>query len=144
MLEEHEVDINEIKTMLHNRKIDFSEGVAYIMPESSNEEMDLINEYSPDLSKDLIASGIQSVVVRGDRYNYLALRSSDIILPLIFGIPFAVFANFITGWIKDNLDEDKKIRLKYIKETNGKYTEIMIEGSGDEVNEILDRLKEYE
>jgi hypothetical protein len=143
MLEEHEVDINEIKTILFNRKIDFIEGVAYIMPESSNEDIDLINEYSPDLRKDLMASGIQSVVVRGDKHNYLALRSADIILPLIFGIPFAVFANFITGWIKDNLDENKKVRVKYIKETKGKYTEIMIEGSGDEINEILDRLKEH-
>jgi hypothetical protein len=142
MLQINEVDINELKSILLNRNIDCREGVAYIMPESSNDGMDIINEYAPDLRKDFIASGIESVVVRGEGHSYLALRSVDIILPLIYGIPFAVFANFITEWIRSNLEESKKVRVKYVKEEDGNYKEIIIEGNGGEVNEILERLKD--
>ncbi|WP_024300204.1 hypothetical protein [Methylomicrobium lacus] len=143
MLEINEVDINGIKSILSDRNIEFHKGVAYIMPESSNDGIDIINEHAPDLRKDLKESGIESVVVRGENHNYLALRSIDTILPLIYGIPFAVFANFITDWIKDNLEENKKVRVKYIKEEGDKYKEIIIEGTESEVKEVLDRLKEH-
>lgn len=143
MLEINEVDIKSVKSILSDRNIEFREGVAYIMPESSNDGVDIINEHSPDLNKDFKESGIESVVVRGERHNYLALRSIDTILPFIYGIPFSVFANFITKWIMNNLEENKKIRVKYIKEEGGKYKEIIIEGTGGEVKAVLDSLKEH-
>ncbi|QWA10372.1 hypothetical protein GTU79_24635 [Sodalis ligni] len=52
MLEIKEVDINDLKFILSNRNIEFHEGVAYIMPEASSDEEDIINEYAPDLRKD--------------------------------------------------------------------------------------------
>jgi hypothetical protein len=143
MIKENEIDISEIKDTLAERGIDFNDNVVYIMPESSNAEYDLINEHSPDLNKVLKAAGMQSLVVRGKNHKYLALRSADIILPLIIGIPSGVIANFITGWIKESFDADKKIRLRYVKEVNGKYKEITIEGTSDEVKDILNDLKEH-
>lgn len=142
MLEINEIDIKVVESILSARNIELHEGVAYILPESSDDGVDIINEYAPDLKKYFKDSGIESVVVKGEQHKYLALRSADIILPLIYGIPFCVFANFLTDWIKDNLEESKKIRVKYIKEEGDKYKEIIIEGTGSEVVEVLDRLKE--
>lgn len=142
MFTERAVNLQDLISVLSERDIDFNDGVAYIMPESFEENIDLINEYSPDIRKDFQEQGIDSVVVKGANHRYLALRDADIILPLIFGIPFAVFANFITAWIQNNLSSDKTIRVKYVKEENGKYKELLIEGSSSEVNEIIESLKD--
>ncbi len=143
MLEEREVDVQKLISVLSQRKIDYCDGVAYIMPESCDEGVDLLNEYAPDIRKDFKERGIESVVVRGEQHNYFALRSADVILPLIFGIPFAIFANFITDWIKENLSGDKTVRVKYIKKDKGKYKEIIVEGTGNEVKDILDSLRDH-
>lgn len=143
MIEKREIDIKSVKSILTDRNIEFREGVAYIMPESSHEGVDTINEYAPDLRKDLKNFGIESVVVRGESHNYLALKSIDAILPFIFGVPFSIYANFITDWIKDNLGATKNVKLKFIKEEDGKYKEISIEGTAGEIKEILESLKEH-
>jgi hypothetical protein len=143
MFRENELDINELLMALSERNVNYSDGIAYIMPESSSEGVDLLNEYAPDLRKDFRDMGIDSIVVRGEQHNYFALRSADIILPLIFGIPFAVFANFLTKWIDSHLENDKVVRVKYVKREGDKHKEIVIEGTGDEVKEILDSLKEH-
>ncbi|MGE6178383.1 hypothetical protein [Aeromonas salmonicida] len=140
---ESEVDINTLLMALSERNVNYCDGTAYIMPESSSDGVDLLNEYAPDLRKDFSDMGIQSIVVRGEKHNYLALRSADIILPLIFGIPFAVFANFITKWIDSYLGNGKVVRVKYINQAGDKYKEIVIEGTGDEVKEILNSLKDH-
>ncbi|HCE2594381.1 hypothetical protein WOC08_23655 [Vibrio parahaemolyticus] len=143
MFIENEVDINVLLAALSERNVNYSDGTAYIMPESSIEGVDLLNEYAPDLRKDFRDMGIESIVVRGEKHNYLALRSADIILPLIFGIPFAIFANFITKWIDSYLGNEKVVRVKYVKQEGDKHKEIVIEGTGEEVKEILDSLKDH-
>lgn len=142
MFKERDVDVQYLLDSLHKRNIEFLDGVAYIMPESADGQTDLLNEHSPDLKKDFKEKGIESIVVRGEQHSYVALRSADVILPLIFGIPFAIFANFITDWIKDNLAVGKTVRVKYVMKKKDKYKEIIIEGTSDEVSKILDRLKE--
>lgn len=141
MLEVKKVNFEDIKSILISRGIEYTEGVAYIMPEAESDDGDIINEYSPDLRKDFKESSISSVVVRGENHSYLGLRCADIILPLIIGIPFAIFANFMTDWIKNNINDNKKVRMRYIREKNGEHEEILIEGTGDEVIEIIDKLK---
>lgn len=143
LLTERQVDVKELMNVLSERNINFCEGVAYIMPESCDKDVDLLNEYSPDMRKDFQEQGIDSVVVKGDKHNYLGLRSADVILPLIFGIPFAVFANFITVWIQSNLESGKTVKVKYIKEEEGKYKEIEVEGTESEVKDILDSLRDH-
>ncbi|EON6315180.1 TPA: hypothetical protein PMB05_003648 [Vibrio cholerae] len=143
MFRENEIDINELLMALSERNVNYCDGTAYIMPESCSEGVDLLNEYAPDLRKDFRNMGIESIVVRGEQHKYFALRSADIILPLIFGIPFAVFANFITKWIDSYLENDKVVRVKYVKREGDKHKEIVIEGTGDKVKEILDSLKEH-
>lgn len=143
MIRESEIDVNELLIALSERNVNYCDGTAYIMPEGSSEGVDLLNEYAPDLRKDFRDMGIDSIVVRGEKHNYFALRSADIILPLIFGIPFAVFANFITKWIDSYLKNDKVVRVKYVKPEGNKYKKIVIEGTGDEVKEILNSLKEH-
>ncbi|MFJ3044783.1 hypothetical protein ACIPEN_03025 [Herbaspirillum chlorophenolicum] len=143
MISEKEVDIQTYMASLSERGVKYNDGVAYIMPESSSDGLDLLSEHSPDLRKDFKEYGIDSVVVKAAQYKYLALRSADIILPLIFGIPFAIFANFATDWIRKNVSGNKTVRLKFIKEDEGKYKEIVVEGTGDDVKKILDSLKDH-
>ena len=143
MFRENEIDINVLLIELSKRNVNYCNGTAYIMPESSKAGVDLLNEHAPDLRKDFKDMGINSIVVKGEQHNYLGLRSADIILPLIFGIPFAVFANFITKWIDSYLEKSKVLKVRYIKQEGDKYTEIVMEGTGDDIKKTLDSLKEH-
>ena len=113
------------------------------MPEGSADGIDILNEHSPDLRKDLEEFGMNAVVVKGNEYTYQALRSADIILPLIFGIPFSVLANFLTDWLRSNIEKDKTVSVRFIKKDGEKYKEITIEGLGKDVEKIIDSLKEH-
>ncbi len=141
MFTENEIDVNVLLNALSVRNINYSDGTAYIMPECTIGGVDLLNEHAPDIRKDFRCIGVESIVVRGEDYKYFALRSADIILPLIFGIPFSIFANFITDWMAGHLKDDKVVKVRYVKQDGNKYKEISIEGTGDEVQKILDGLK---
>lgn len=142
MLSEKEVNIQSYIEDLSNRSIEYKNNVAYIMPEGSESGVDLLNEYAPDLRKDFTESAIDSIVVKGSQHNYIGRRSADIILPLIWGIPFSIFANFITDWIRGNVPDGKIVELKYIKEDNGNYKEITVKGNRKDVEKILKQLME--
>lgn len=142
MLSEKEVNIQPYIEDLSNRCIEYQNNVAYIMPEGSEDGVDLLNEYAPDLRKDFTESAIDSVVVKGSKHNYIGRRSADIILPLIWGIPFSIFANFMTDWLRDNVPNGKIVRLKYIKKDEGNYKEITVEGNSKDVEKILKNLME--
>lgn len=142
MIKENEIDINSYLKQISDRKIICEENVAYLMPEGSADGIDILNEHSPDLRKDLEEFGVNAVVVKGNEHTYQALRSADIILPLILGIPFAVLANFLTDWLRSNIEKDKTVSVRFIKKDGEKYKEITIEGLGKDVEKIIDSLKE--
>ncbi|MGE8517047.1 MAG: hypothetical protein ACN6OM_10565 [Alcaligenes nematophilus] len=143
MIKENEINIDSYIKAISDRKITYEENVAYIMPEGSADGIDILNEYSPDLRKDLEEFGVNSVVVKGDKHTYKALRSADIILPLILGIPFAVLANFLTDWLRSNIERGKTVSVKFIKKDGKKYKEITIEGLGEDVEKIIESLKDH-
>ncbi|MDE2194693.1 hypothetical protein [Pseudomonas sp.] len=143
MIKENDIDIKSYINAISDRKISYEENVAYIMPEGSADGVDVLNEFSPDLRKDLKEFGVKAVVVKGEAHTYQALRSADIILPLIFGIPFAVLANFLTDWLRQNIAKDKTVSVKFIKKDGENYKEIIIEGSGVEVESIINSLKDH-
>ncbi|MBO1249934.1 hypothetical protein J1777_08890 [Comamonas denitrificans] len=143
MIKENEINIDSYIKAISDRKIIYEENVAYIMPEGSADGIDILNEYSPDLRKDLEEFGVNSVVVKGDEHTYKALRSADIILPLILGIPFAVLANFLTDWLRSNIEKGKTVSVKFIKKDGEKYKEITIEGLGEDVEKIIESLKDH-
>lgn len=143
MLQEYDVDIECYLKEISNRKINHEQDVAYIMPEGSVDGVDVLNEYSPDLRKDLKDFGVKAVVVKGETHTYRALRSADIILPLIFGIPFSILANFLTNWLKENIPKDKTVSVKFIKKEGGNYKKIVVEGSAAEVESIINSLKDH-
>lgn len=141
MIKENEINIDYYIKEISDRRITYQENVAYIMPEGSANGIDILNEHSPDLRKDLKEFGVNSVVVKGDAHTYKALRSADIILPLILGIPFSVLANFLTDWLRSNIEKGKTVSVKFIKDEGGKYKEITIEGPGEDVEKIIESLK---
>lgn len=143
MLEENVIDIEYYLEEISNRKIGHEQDVAYIMPEGSADGVDILNEYSPDLRKDLKEFGVKAIVVKGEVHTYQALRSADIILPLIFGIPFAILANFLTDWLKKNIPKDKTVSVKFIKKEGTSYKKIVVEGSAAEVESIINSLKDH-
>lgn len=143
MLVKNEINLESYIKELFDRKITYEEKVAYIMPEGTADGIDILNENSPDLKKDLKEFGIKSLVVKGEKHTYQAFRSADVILPLIFGIPFSVLANFLTDWLRKNIGGDKTVSVKFIKEDEGKYKEIIIEGSREEVEKIINSLKDH-
>ncbi|GKV93168.1 hypothetical protein PEC301645_06150 [Pectobacterium carotovorum subsp. carotovorum] len=143
MITENEINFDSYIKEISDRQISYAENVAYIMPEGNSDGLDILNEYSPDLRKDLKEFGINSVVVKGEKHTYQALRSADIILPLILGIPFSVLANFLTDWLKKNIKKDKTVSVKFIKKDGEKYKKINIEGSVEDVEKIINSLKEH-
>ena len=143
MLEEKYVDIELYINILADRGFEYNKGVAYIMPNIGLDGFDLLSKYSADIGKDLKEYGVNSVVVKGRQYKYIVRRSADIILPLILGIPFAIFANFITDWIRKYVSSDKIVRIEFIKEDKDVYKKIVIEGTGEDVKKILNDLKEH-
>lgn len=143
MLKKIEIDIDSYIKKISDRKIIYEENVAYIMPEFSDGEFDVLNEYTPDLIKDLRNIGIKSIAVKGEKYTYKAFRSADIILPLIFGIPFAVIANFLTDWLQKNIEKNKTVSVRVIRKEEEKYEEVVVEGTGEKVTEILNNLKRF-
>lgn len=143
MLEENDIDIECYLMEISSRKISREEDVAYIMPEGSADGVDILNEYSPDLRKDFKEFGVKAVVVKGETHTYQALRSADIILPLILGIPFAILANFLTDWLKKNIPKDKTVSVKFIKKEGDNYKKIVVEGSAAEVESIINSLKDH-
>jgi hypothetical protein len=143
MLKKHNIDLESYIRTISDRKISYEENVAYIMPEGSADGIDILNEYSPDLRKDLIEFGVKAIVVKGGAHTYQALRSADVILPLILGIPFSILANFLTDWLRQNIEKDKTVSVKFIKKEGENYKEINIEGSGVDVESIINSLRDH-
>jgi len=114
------------------------------LPEHSD-NIDILNEYTPDIYKILKKHEIDVVVVKKNQHAYQALRDETIILPLILGIPFSILSSLIYDWIKKSFSSSRlKVRI-VIKDATGNYREIQIEGSPDEVREaIIELKKKYE
>ena len=144
MIEENNYDIEKAVNELEARGFSFSDETVYLYPEIINSEQDILNEYTPDISKLLKSEDINVVVVKNKAASYLATRDASIILPLIIGIPFSILANVISSWIMSNFNSNDSIKLKFVKKNNeGNYKKIEIEGSPQEVKEIISELKNH-
>lgn len=122
-------------------------GILYVLPEALDENTCLLNAHTIEFSKDLRESGFTVDVLKSDEYQYYVTKSADIILPLIYGIPFSIFANFITDWLKANYysgqEKNKIIKLRYSGyDKNGKPKEIELEGVSKNINETLEKMKD--
>ncbi len=143
MFKEEKIDLYEIENILKERNLKFSEEEIYIMPESSYENSDLLNEYTPDIYKFLKLHDIKSIIVKKESYSYLALRDDSIILPLIIGIPFSVIANFLYDWIKNNFNDKSKIELNFTKKKkNGEIYKIKFKGTQKDLKKVLKQLED--
>lgn len=144
MISEVPFDINDICHNLKERDIIYSDNEIYIMPESTSNDKDIINEYTPDISKILKLHNVNNIIVKKTSYEYLALRDASIILPLIVGIPFSILSSFIYDWIKKSFNDQSIIKLKFTKKKkNNQYVKIEIEGNKEEIKNILESLKDF-
>lgn len=144
MIKEVPFDINDIYHDLKERDIIYSDNEIYIMPEGTSNDKDIINEYTPDISKILKLHKVNNIIVKKTSYEYLALRDDSIILPLIVGIPFSILSSFIYDWIKKSFNDQSIIKLKFTKrKKNNQYVKIEIEGNKEEIKNILESLKDF-
>ena len=51
MIQEEEISFDEIEEILKKRNLEFFKDEIYIMPEASEENSDILNEYTPDIHK---------------------------------------------------------------------------------------------
>ena len=143
MIQEEEISFDEIEKILKKRNLEFFKDEIYIMPEASEENSDILNEYTPDIHKFLKLHGIKSIIVKKENHSYLALRDDSIILPLIVGISSSIIANFLYDWIKNNFKDQSVIKLKFIsKKKNGKLVKIKFEGTKKELKQVLKQLED--
>lgn len=143
MFQEKDISFDEIEKILKERNLEFLEEEIYIMPEASEENSDILNEYTPDIHKFLKLHDIKSIIVRKENYSYLGLRDDSIILPYLIGIPFSIIANFLYDWIKNNFKDQSVINLKFTsKKKNGKLVKIEFEGTKKELKKVLKQLKD--
>ena len=70
MIQEEEISFDEIEEILKKRNLEFFKDEIYIMPEASEENSDILNEYTPDIHKFLKLHGIKSIIVKNILLNY--------------------------------------------------------------------------
>lgn len=142
MKEETDFDIATIEKTLTSRGIEFNSDQVYIMPESTSDEFDLINENTPDIYKILKSAGVDAVVVKGENIKYLGLRDDSILLPLIIGIPFSILANYLTVWLQSKFSSDKEVQLEIVIRKEKIYKKIKIKGKTNDVVKIINEMKD--
>lgn len=141
------VNESELIDIFKTLNVELESETVYIFPESVNNEQCLINEYAPDFSKDLMEQGFNVKVLRSESYQYYVTKSADVIMPLLIGIPFSVFANFITDWLKANYysgqEKSKIIKFRYYnKNRNNEIKLLEMEGNSEDLAKIINELNE--
>lgn len=121
----------------------------YILPESKDIDLDILNVLTPNLKKIASRERIPCEVIHGDKYEYLELKSSTVILPFVISLSASICCELLILFIKKffcNSQNTLKVRMITKKKNiNGikksKYEKIEIEGKAESVVEALEKIK---
>ncbi len=116
-----------------------------ILPESSDSRT-LLNEYAPDMKKLATNEKIPCEVIYNDDYEFLELRSADIILPFIISLSASLCCELFIVFIKRFFSQSTStLRVRMIskkeKEDGSEYEKTEISGSANEVVKALEIIK---
>ena len=148
-LETAEVDEDELKKLigdLHELH-ESQDSLICIVPESSADGIDLLNYYSADMRKLAKQHNIPCRVIHGDKYKYIDLKDSDIVLPFLISLSasacYDLLKIFITKFFLHSPDK-LKIKMTVKDKKNSLYKNIKISGSTEGVLRALEILENDE
>lgn len=137
------LDIEYCKNEIELRGLEFKASTIYILPESISSEYDMLNEFAPELRNYLNYNGFNCEIVSREEHRFMAMRDSEIILPIIFGIPSAVISGLLVNWISSRFSTENNLRCEITKvSSNGEYSNIKVSGTKNDVIDVLNNLKE--
>jgi len=143
-INKEQISLSELKKNISLRS-NLDHEVLYILPDVFEKKADQLNPFTYEYESLFFDNEVNNKVIGNEKSRIVKYRSGDIILPIIYGIPFSIISSIIATWIYDlfinNSNKNQRITIRYVKVVGEKSEIVSISGLASNLVKVLKEIQ---